>query len=238
MIVTQLIVMQLIAHLLSDFILQPQSWCDKKEKKVFTPYLFYHSAVTLVASFVISFDFGFWKAAILLTSIHLMIDGVKSYIIQKTKNNYLFFIDQFLHLITIVGVVLWYDRNCGIHFLFEMETKTWAIVAGFLLCAKPANVIIKFLFRAFSIETPVDNPNNDEEKSLPNAGKLIGITERLLALALILLGQYGAVGLIITAKSILRFNAIQKSEYVLVGTLLSFAIAVFTGIAINLINGI
>jgi hypothetical protein len=74
--------------------------------------------------------------------------------------------------------------------------------------------------------------------SLPNAGKLIGITERLLALALILLGQYEAVGLIIAAKSILRINATQKSEYVLVGTLLSFGIAVFTGIVINLINGI
>ncbi len=64
------------------------------------------------------------------------------------------------------------------------------------------------------------------------------ISERLLALALILIGQYEAVGLIITAKSILRFNATQKSEYVLVGTFLSFGITTFTGIAINLVNGI
>ena len=134
--------------------------------------------------------------------------------------------------------MLLYDSSFGIQFLFEMETKTLAIITGFLLCTKPANIIIKFLFRTFSIETPVDSPDNDEEKSLPNAGKLIGITERLLALALILLGQYEAVGLIIAAKSILRFNATQKSEYVLVGTLLSFGIAAFTGIAINLINGV
>jgi len=55
-------------------------------------------------------------------------------------------------------------------------------------------------------------------------------------LALILLGQYEAVGLIIAAKSILRFNATKKSEYVLIGTLLSFGIAAFTGIVINSIN--
>jgi hypothetical protein len=134
--------------------------------------------------------------------------------------------------------VLLYDSNFGIQFLFEMGTKTLAIIAGFLLCTKPANIIIKFLFQNFSIETPVDSPDNDEEKSLPNAGKLIGITERFLALALILLCQYEAVGLIIAAKSILRFNATNKSEYVLVGTLLSFSIAAFTGIVINLINGI
>lgn len=122
--------------------------------------------------------------------------------------------------------------------MLELETKTLAIIAGFLLCTKPANIIIKFLFQAFSIETPFESPDNDEEKSLPNAGRLIGITERLLTLALILLGQYEVVGLIIAAKSILRFNATQKSEYVLVGTLLSFGIATFAGIVINLINGI
>ncbi len=238
MIVIQLIILQFIAHLLSDFILQPQNWCDKKEKKAFTPYLLYHSTIVLVASYVLSFDFGFWKMAILLTLFHFIIDGIKSYIIQKTKIKHLFFTDQFLHLITIVSVVLLYDSHFGIQFLFEMDTKTLAIITGFLLCTKPANIIIKFLFRTFSIETPVDSPDNDEEKSLPNAGKLIGITERLLALALILLGQYEAVGLIIAAKSILRLNATQKSEYVLVGTLLSFGIAVFAGIAINLINGI
>ena len=237
MIVIQLIILQFIAHLLSDFILQPQSWCDKKDKKVFSPYLLYHGAIVLITSYVLSFDFGFWKAAILLTVIHFMIDGVKIYLIKKTKIKNLFFADQFLHIITIIGVVLLYNCNFSIHFLFEMETKTLAIIAGFLLCTKPANIIIKFLFQAFSIETPVESTDNDE-KSLPNAGKLIGITERLIALVLILLGQYEAVGLIIAAKSILRFNAPQKSEYVLVGTLLSFGIAAFAGIAINLINGI
>ncbi len=236
MIIIQLAILQIIAHLLSDFILQPQKWCNVKDKQVFTPYHFYHSAVVLISSYVLSFDFGFWKAAIFLTIIHFVIDGLKSLIIQKTKIKYLFFIDQFLHLISIAGVVVLYDTMCGISFMFEMDTKILITIAGFMLCAKPANIIIKYLLQVFAIETPVDNPNNIEEKSLPNAGKLIGIAERLLALALILLGQYEVVGLIIAAKSILRFNATQKSEYVLVGTLLSFSIAVFTGIVINLIN--
>jgi len=96
MIVIQLIILQFIAHLLSDFILQPQSWCDKRDRKVFTPYLLYHGIIVLVTSYVLSFDFGFWRAAILLTLVHFMIDGVKSYIIQKTKVKDLFFTDQFL----------------------------------------------------------------------------------------------------------------------------------------------
>jgi len=56
-----------------------------------------------------------------------------------------------------------------------------------------------------------------------------------MTLALILSSQFAAVGLIIAAKSILRFNAPQKNEYILVGTLLSFGFALLTGILINLL---
>ncbi len=65
---------------------------------------------------------------------------------------------------------------------------------------------------------------------------LIGLMERFLVLALILVRQYSAVGLIIAAKSILRFRDNKKNEYVLVGTLLSFGIATLLGILISLIS--
>jgi hypothetical protein len=57
--------------------------------------------------------------------------------------------------------------------------------------------------------------------------------ERFLVLSLVLIGQYSAVGLIIAAKSILRYKSTQKNEYILVGTLLSFGIAVLLGILIS-----
>jgi hypothetical protein len=236
MTILQLIILQVIAHLLADFILQPQSWCDKKEKKVFTNILLYHILVVFVTSYALSFDFGFWQATIAILLAHFFIDTLKSWIFLKKKIKYLFFIDQLMHLISIVGIVWIYGYRHGINFLFQMDTRILTIIAAFILCAKPANIIIKFLLEAFSIETPVDDPHKENEKSLPNAGKLIGISERFLALALILLGQYEAVGLIVAAKSILRFNATQKSEYVLVGTLLSFGIAAFSGIIISLIR--
>jgi phosphate/sulfate permease len=57
--------------------------------------------------------------------------------------------------------------------------------------------------------------------------------ERFVTLALILMGQYEAVGLLIAAKSILRYNNNQKTEYVLVGTLLSFGFAILIGALIS-----
>ncbi len=234
MIILQLLILQFIAHLLSDFTLQPQQWCNKKEKTIVGRHHFYHILIVFATSYLLSFDPGFWIAAISLTIIHFLIDVFKSWIILRIGKKYIFFIDQLLHLMTIAGVVLLYNSVSGINFLFEFETKTLAVIAGFLLCAKPANITIKFVMETFSIETPKDTPDNVEGKSLPNAGKLIGIAERFLALALILLGQYEAVGLIIAAKSILRFKDTQKSEYVLVGTLLSFGIATFAGIVISI----
>nr|WP_320119540.1 hypothetical protein [uncultured Marinifilum sp.] len=87
-----------------------------------------------------------------------------------------------------------------------------------------------------NINVPKSLNAGDENKDLPNAGKLIGLMERFLVLALILVNQYSAVGLIIAAKSILRFRDNKKNEYVLVGTLLSFGIATLLGILISLLS--
>jgi hypothetical protein len=168
--------------------------------------------------------------------IHLFTDILKSWLIIKNKTKSYFFFDQLIHLISIVLIVVAYSRLYGINFIFDFDTKTIAIIAGFIFCAKPSNILIKYLFIAFSIQTPEENSENPDEQGLPNAGKLIGIVERFLALGLIIMGQFEAVGLIIAAKSILRFNGTQKSEYVLVGTLLSFGLAAFSGIMISLIN--
>ena len=66
-----------------------------------------------------------------------------------------------------------------------------------------------------------------------NGGKLIGIFERIIILTLVLLNQYEAIGFLITGKSIIRFadkNSDLKSEYVLVGTMMSYALAILIGV--------
>jgi len=67
-------------------------------------------------------------------------------------------------------------------------------------------------------------------------GRAIGILERALALTLMLLGQYGAVGLVVAAKSIARFKALEDrefAEYFLVGTLASLLLALAGGLAVQ-----
>lgn len=131
-------------------------------------------------------------------------------------------------LITIVAYAYSYWEY--IDFLPDLKLKSVAIIAGFVFITKPTNIIIGNLLKVFQIQI---SDSSHTEESLPNAGKLIGIVERFLVLALILIGEFAAVGLILAAKSILRFNGTQKSEYILIGTLLSFGFAALAGILIT-----
>lgn len=231
------ILLQLIAHLLGDFVFQPHSWTIKKKAKVITWYHIWHATVIFIFSYLLSLDYGFLKYAILLTLIHFTADVLKSYFQLKfrRKESFYFFTDQMIHLAFMALIAFIYDYHCGVDFLYDIPIKYIAIAVGFIFCAKPSNILIKNIFNSLEIPIPTIAGSEDENKDLPNAGKLIGLMERLLVLALILVGQYSAVGLIIAAKSILRFRDNKKNEYVLVGTMLSFGIATLLGILISLI---
>lgn len=72
--------------------------------------------------------------------------------------------------------------------------------------------------------------------SLINAGRWIGYLERAAIVTFVLLQAYEAIGLLIAAKSILRFGDRQTraiSEYVLVGTLFSVTSALIIGIIMS-----
>ena len=94
--------------------------------------------------------------------------------------------------------------------VIHFDTKMIAVITAFVFCAKPANIFIKMIFDISRINIPAEDKT--EEKELQNAGKVIGVMERFMTLALILSSQFAAVGLIIAAKSILRFNAPQKKR--------------------------
>jgi hypothetical protein len=87
--------------------------------------------------------------------------------------------------------------------------------------------------------TEVIKITDEQELGLASAGKWIGICERILILTFVLMGQFTAIGFLMTAKSILRFsekeaNTQLKTEYVLVGTLVSFASAAMIGVLMKL----
>ena len=88
---------------------------------------------------------------------------------------------------------------------------------------------------ATSVYRPKDKDSGRKENY--NAGRFIGTIERFIMLVFISLGQYAAIGLVLTAKSIARYDKIAKvpefAEYYLLGTLLSTMAVVITSFIIS-----
>jgi len=176
-----LLILQLIAHFLSDFIFQSDKFAIQKNKKgVDSKYLYIHILITFIFSYALSFQWQFFMAALVISLLHFVIDVLKSVLIQKQVfPKLLFFIDQFLHLMIIVAVVYKYQQYYQIDYIY-FSLKYLLILLGFIVTAKPANIFIKEIFKAFDISV-------GKTADLPNAGKLIGVIERWLYLFLSLL---------------------------------------------------
>ena len=73
-----------------------------------------------------------------------------------------------------------------------------------------------------------------KEEGLTDGGRVIGYAERLLIYVFVLANAPGAIGFLVTAKSIFRFGEVtgegkrRHAEYIIIGTLTSFAYAATT----------
>ena len=230
--IVKLLILQLLAHLVSDFYLQTEKSCKSKADNAFkSRHLYIHALITFACAWLFSLNVGYWWAALLIAGLHLVIDGLKS--VFKDKRG-AFFIDQLLHLAVIVGAVVAYNNIGAVSFpTWLPETQVLLWIVAFVFCLRPANFFIQNIFKDAKISIPDSGKGN----SLPNAGRVIGNVERMLSLVFVMLGQYEAIGFLLAAKSLLRFRETDtvKSEYVLVGTLLSFGFAILMGVAVKLL---
>lgn len=222
----------LLAHVLGDFFLQPNSWVAEKEKlKLKSGKLYLHIVIHIALIFLVFFSFNVWKLALVIGLGHGLIDAMKL-IFQKEKTKRLwFFIDQILHVALIVGV--WkYSHQPTIDVSFLQNQKFWLFVLGALFLTSPAAIFIRVIIAKW---IPTKN-----SASLQDAGKFIGIMERLLIYLFVCTHHFEAVGFLLAAKSIFRFGDLKEAhdikltEYVLIGTLLSFGIALIVAMTVTL----
>lgn len=167
-------------------------------------------------------------------------------------------IDQIAHLIVLLIVlIILYPQASPLYPFGEPVgiVKIWIVLIAFFLILWPSGILISRITQiwragkettgvqtAFRINydsshlageicTRIEEP--PETDTLDKAGRWIGYVERLLIVTFILAGNYTAVGFLVTAKGLFRFNDPKKAEYVIIGTLLSFTIAVLIGTAVN-----
>ena len=222
----------ILSHLLTDFILQPKSWVtDRTVKHFASGKLYLHGLVTGLLAWILTGP-QYWLPVIVITATHIVIDGWKSY----RNNTVVYFLtDQLLHLSVIAGCwfvifIKWHDVQTAWHYL-DGQAATWKMITAFVFLTAPAGILIGQLTKQWR-----DKITGAE--SLANAGKWIGIVERIIIFIFVLNGQFSAIGLLVAAKGIIRFNEKDrqeiKTEYLVIGTLMSIGLAVITGLLVKL----
>lgn len=231
-----------LGHLVADFLLQTDAMIRDKQRAA---VLLGHVGIVTAASWV---ALGFAPLLLLLLLVamtHLVIDLAKLRWAAARRARGLepgfagFATDQAAHLAVIaVAAGLWPGAwSAGLWANPEVLARlpslarlpeAMALAAGLIATVWTGGYAVREVIAGLKV--PID-PATD--MSLPQGGKLIGRLERLMILMLLLADQPDAIGLLIAAKSILRFNELAASdrratEYVIIGTLASFAWAIAT----------
>lgn len=221
----------LIAHVLGDFFLQPDSWVAEKERiKLKSSKLYLHIAIHMALIFLVFMSFDVWQLALSIGLLHGIIDAIKL-LFQKAKTKRIwFFVDQALHILTIF--ICWsYFYNSNISFAFLQNNQFWLFLLGAMFLTSPTAIFIRVIIAKWI-------PTGGGTSSLRDAGKFIGILERLLIYLFVCTHHFEAVGFLLAAKSIFRFGDLKEAhdikltEYVLIGTLLSFGIALIVAMSV------
>jgi len=231
---TIILVKLLLAHILTDFIFQTDNLVVQKRQNRISPII--HSVIAGLLAYLLVAQWScheiFWVTAI----SHYIIDFWK--INQKKDNFKLFLIDQGLHGLVILLLSIWLIKDISEINLNVFSEKNLLYLTAFITVTKPYSVIIQKFTQKWQSEAHKEAGSDNLEK----AGEYIGIFERILVLLFVIFQQYPAIGFLITAKSILRFSSNNKeprkqTEYILIGTFLSFTLTIITGLLLNHLIG-
>lgn len=224
----------ILAHFIGDFVLQPGQWVeDKLQNKWKSKYLYWHIGVHLLTLLLI-LQFQHLGAVAIIVVSHFIIDVGKLSLTNEKNYRWLFVVDQVLHLLVIAGMAYWISPF-EIDFSTIFSEKNLLLITFLVFVTYVCGILMRMLLAPYIDEIAKDDEST-EGGSLKNAGTYIGMLERLFVFGFILIQQWAAIGLLIAAKSVFRFGDLNKgknrklTEYVLIGTLLSFGFAILSGI--------
>jgi hypothetical protein len=238
-----------LGHLVADFLLQSNSLISRKVKGRASGYLhhglLHYIAIAAVMAVVAPSNLlhlRFHAVLLALTAVHLLIDWCK---LCLTKSGRVpdgivpFLVDQALHVITIVIAVMVYAHapmqvmwNAA-RALQPYSTKALAVVVVYVATVFSGGYVLRYMMKPLVRDLP--RVGDETSEHLQNAGMYIGWLERTLILTAVIMRSPATIGLVLTAKSIVRYQEMKSgrfAEYFLIGTLLSIVLAILGGIVL------
>lgn len=250
---SRIILCTLLAHIVGDYYFQTSKAAEEKFKSY--KVLFLHAGIyctPFLALYLFSNkDFMFFKLVLYLCFSHLIIDLIKIWVCSKKfwtkyQNRYgnadvgIYLMDQLLHIALILGFSI-YFVNAGlildqvkllekisIYMGISIENAIkWTLLI--LLLFKPSNTTFSKLFKLYKPAGDIPSKEATRKNEI-KAGAMIGFLERVLLVIFFSIEQYSSIALVMTAKSIARYEKLSKdeifAEYYLIGTLSSMIMAI------------
>lgn len=232
------------AHTVGDFFLQTEALSEKKKANGSGALI--HSLVYALALFstLVIYRSPCYLASISLCAVtHAAIDLDKPRIERRLKRRFcgantdatMFALDQAAHTFFILIGAAIAANNADRAFVHGFILNDIRALTGFdgfyilaaatliLMSAKPANLFIERVLAPF-------NSAGAKSRDLTR-GRSIGTLERCIMAALLMLGQYAAIAVVFSAKSLARFKELDDrafAEYYLLGTLTSAALCLYS----------
>lgn len=231
------------SHFIADFSLQSADWAEKKTQKF--RYLAGHALVYAVVQAIVVFPCisgsVAWIPFCIIALSHFVIDCIRVHTDKKYRTPASrfasFLIDQVLHISIICTMVYMFDLNAQNRaWLSDLASNApleqilrYALI--FITILDPASVFVKKLSVYVSGGT-----NSKSAKEEPPVGSVIGKLERIIIVILVLCDEIGAIGFVLTAKSLARYKQLSEKDFAekyLVGTLSSTAIAIIVALLLK-----
>ncbi|MFQ3198920.1 MAG: hypothetical protein ACJAUL_002809 [Paraglaciecola sp.] len=235
-----LLLLLIMTHVVGDFYVQRRAWITCRN----TNHLLSMGLLKNFISHVLLLVMVLWlsghmtlKGALVITLVsltQLLINLWKSY---QVENLYYFMLDQLLHLTVLVLAWVVLSGFSLSQIMAQVgllvDDKFIAIAVAYIVACKPASMTISIGLKGLTEQL------NSNQAGLVSAGRWIGYLERCLIISFVLIGQFAGVGFLLAAKTIFRFGDLTKeqdmklTEYMMLGTLLSFSCALLLGWLVN-----
>jgi hypothetical protein len=233
-----LLIRMLLGHFAADFLLQSKSMVDKKGKGAWkSGWLHVHAAVYTALVFLAAAKWTTWYWLVPgLYLSHFLIDGWKA---RRGNRTWTFVGDQLAHLAAL-AILFGFLGGSGPQAAHGILQRLWhsprslLVILAYLLVLWPAGRLMNVMIGSFRQQL-----TEDKSRGLELAGLWIGCLERSFLLTFILFDYLPGIALLLGLKSLFRFGEIKdpgnrkETEYILIGTLLSFGFALATGLALK-----
>lgn len=232
----------LLGHIIGEFYIINEKAIEKRKQKF--RWLLFYGLIYFCILLLVSIPVMSTKVLLLIGIVsicHLLVDGIQCLCEKKHNSNTFIIIESvYITLLIMVSYVFakrgmmleeisWFKDFFDTVNVSERMLCKW--ILGLLIIHRPANQLIQNLIPNYK---PENKDDNREKKNDKNIGRVIGTVERAIMLILIYMNQYAAIGLVLTAKSIARYDKITKekdfAEYYLLGTLISLGVVIACGV--------